>query len=191
LTFWDEFGMGVLGGLMIKKPLFFDNYKTGVLYREFESSVDVEKTADALEKIMAMDQLLSLMNIDNLSFASERLLTYKNMLLTLWARDFLGMPEILAPISIEKFASFYRKLFDRGQILKNDACPKVPTEMKTVFINWLLQRAKLARHEISKDLEQILEELFMEIENEYAMVAQEDLDPRFVNLFLLEQANGI
>jgi hypothetical protein len=191
LTFWDEFGMGVLGGLMIKKPLFFDNYKIGVLYREFGSSVDVEKTADALEKIMAMDQLLSLMNIDNLSFASERLLTYKNMLLTLWARDFLGMPEILAPISIKKFASFYRKLFDRGQILKNDSCPKVPTEMKTVFINWLLQRAGLSRHEISKDLEQIIEELFMEIENEYAMVAQEDLDPRFVNLFLLEQANGI
>jgi hypothetical protein len=191
LTFWDEFNMGVLGGLMIKKPLFFDNYKTGVLYREFESSMDVEKTVDALEKIMAMDQLLSLIKIDNLSFASERLLTYKNMLLTLWARNFLGMSEILAPISVEKFASFYRKLFNREQILKNNACPMVPIEMKIVFINWLLQRAGVARHEISKDSEQILEELFMEIENEYAMVGQEDLDPRFVNLFLLEQANGI
>jgi hypothetical protein len=191
LAFWDEFNMGVLGGLMIKNPLFFDNYKTGILYREFESSADVEITADVVEKIMAMDQLLSLIKIDDLSFASERLLTYKNMLLTLWARNFLGMSEILAPIPIKKFTSFYQKLFDRGQILKNDACPKVRTEMKTTFINWLLQKAGLTHHEISKDLEQILEELFMEIENEYAMVAQEDLDPRFVNLFLLEQTNGI
>jgi hypothetical protein len=191
LTFWDEFNMGVLGGLMIKKPLFFDNYKTGILYREFESSVDVEITADVLEKVMAMDQLLSLIKVDDLSFASERLLTYKNMLLTLWARNFLGMSEIIAPISIEKFASFYQKLFGRGQVLKNNACSKVPTEMKTTFINWLLQKANLTHHEISKDLEQILEELFMEIENEYGMVAQEDLDSRFVNLFLLEQANGI
>jgi hypothetical protein len=191
LTFWDEFQMGLLGGLMIKKPLFFDNYESGVLYREFESSADIDKTSEALEKIMAMDQLLSLIKIDDPFLASERLLTYKNMLLTLWARNFLGLPKTLAPISIEKFGSFYRKLFDCGPVLKNDDCLKVPTEMKIAFTNWLLQETGPARDEITKNLEQVLEELFGEIENECAMVAQQDLDPRFVNLFLLEQANGI
>jgi hypothetical protein len=186
LTFWDEFRMGVLGGLMIKKPLFFDNYETGVLYREFESSADIEKTVDALEKIKKMDRLLSLMKIKSFFLTPERLLTYKNMLLTLWARNFLGLPETLAPISIEKFGSFFQKLFDRKPVHQNDDCPKVPTEMKSAFINWLLQKTGLARHEISRDLEQIFEELFSEIENEYAMVAQKNLDPRFVNLFLLE-----
>jgi hypothetical protein len=39
---------------------------------------------------------------------------------------------------------------------------------------------------MSKGLEDMLEELFNEIENEYTMVTQKDLDPRFVNLFLLE-----
>jgi hypothetical protein len=191
MTFWDEFRMGVLGGLMIKKPLFFDNYETGALYREFESSADIEKTADTLEKIMAMDGLLSLIKIENLFHSSEHLLTYKNMLLTLWARNFLSLPETLTPISIEKFGSFFQKLFDRKPVHQNDDCPKVPTEMKIGFINWLLQRTGLARHEISKELEQILEELFSEIESEYAMVAQKDLDTRFVNLFLLERVNGI
>ena len=186
LTFWDEFRMGVLGGLMIKKPLFFDNYETGVLYREFESSADIEKTADALEKIMEMDRLLSLMKIKSFSLTHQRLLTYKNMLLTLWARNFLGLPETLTPISIEKFGPFYGNLFDREPVHQSDTCPKIPSEMKLAFINWLLQKTGLPRHEISRDLGQIFEELFSEIENEYAMVAQKDLDPRFVNLFLME-----
>jgi len=186
LTFWDEFRMGVLGGLMIKKPLFFDNYETGVLYREFESSADIEKTADALEKIMEMDRLLSLIKIKSFFLTPERLLTYKNMLLTLWARNFLSLPETLAPISIEKFGPFYGNLFDREPVHQSDTCPKIPSEMKLAFINWLLQKTGLPRHEISRDLEQIFEELFWEIENEYTMVAQKDLDPRFVNLFLLE-----
>ncbi len=191
LTFWDEFRMGILGGLMIKKPLFFDNYETGVLYREFESSTDIEKTADALDKIIAIDQLLFLIKTDDLLLASERILTYKNMLLTLWARNFLGLPETVNPISIEKFGLFYRELFDRGPVHQSNIHPKIPTQMKTAFINWLLQVTGLARHEISNDLERIFEELFSEIENEYAMVAQKDLDARFVNLFLLEQVNGI
>jgi hypothetical protein len=191
LTFWDEFHMGILGGLMIKKPLFFDNYETGVLYREFESSSDIEKTIHALEKIIAMDQLLSFIKIDGPFFVPEHLLTYKNLLLTLWARSFLGLSKTLAPISIKKFGSFYRTLFDPEQVLKNDARPKVSTEMKAAFTNWLLKETGMAHHEISSNLEQIIEELFMEIENECGMVSEQDLDSRFVNLFLLEQANGI
>ena len=186
LTFWDELRMGVLGGLMIKKPLFFDNYETGVLYREFESAEDIEKTSDALEKIMAMDSLLSLINIDDPLLASEHLLTYKNTLLTLWARNFLGLPETLTPISVKTFGPFYRKLFDREPGLQHDAYPEVPAEMKMNFINWLIQTTGLDRHEMSKSLEDMFEELFNEIENEYTMVTQKDLDPRFVNLFLLE-----
>jgi hypothetical protein len=191
LTFWDEFQMGILGGLMIKKPLFFDNYETGVLYREFESSSDIEKTINALEKIIAMDQLLSFIKIDGPFSVPEHLLTYKNLLLTLWARNFLGLTRTLAPISIKKFGSFYRTLFDPEQVLKNDARPKVSTEMKAAFTSWLLKETGMARHEIPNNLELILEELFMEIENECGMVSEQDLDPRFVNLFLLEQANGI
>ncbi len=44
LGFWGEAWLGVLGGLLIKKPLFFDNYQTGVLYREFRSLADIQTT---------------------------------------------------------------------------------------------------------------------------------------------------
>ncbi|MFO8086094.1 MAG: DUF6178 family protein [Desulfobacterales bacterium] len=186
LTFWDEFCMGVLGGVLIKKPLFFDNYQTGVIYREFFSYSDIEKTSRVLDQIIDMDRLLSLMHFEDLLLASKRLLTYKNLLMTLWARNFLGLPEKAAPVSIEKFGPFFDKLFDEKPVSDVEDYRKIPVEMKTSFLNWLLDRSGLAFNEISRELGQILEELFQEIENEYAMVAQKDLDPRFVNLFLLE-----
>ena len=191
LTFWDEIKMGILGGLLIKRPLFFDNYETGTLYREFESSVDIEKTTEALEKIVAIDRLLSLVKVDGPLFVPERLLTYKNVLLTLWARKYLQLPETLSPIPMKTFGFFYQKLFDRKPDMANGACPKISDEMKMDFTHWIMDTTGGSRHEISKDLEQIFEELFMEIESEYAMVTPKDLDARFVNLFLLEQVDGI
>ena len=53
IGFWGEEWVGVLGGLLIKKPLFFDNYQTGVIYREFQSMEDVIKTRTSLNQIMS------------------------------------------------------------------------------------------------------------------------------------------
>ena len=64
LTFWGEQWLGVLGGLLLKKPLFYDNYKTGVLYREFTSLEDIEAMEDIFNQVKAVDDLLSLMPID-------------------------------------------------------------------------------------------------------------------------------
>jgi len=43
----------------------------------------------------------------------------------------------------------------------------------------------LKDYEISKRLGQTFEDLFNEIESEYGLVATEEIDPRFVHLFLL------
>jgi len=45
----------------------------------------------------------------------------------------------------------------------------------------------LKDYEISRRLGQTFEDLFNEIELEYGRVAVEEIDPRFVHLFLLEQ----
>ncbi len=63
LTFWGEQWLGVLGGLLVKKPLFYDNYQAGVLYREFSSLEDIRMTEDSFNQIKALDDLLSLMTI--------------------------------------------------------------------------------------------------------------------------------
>jgi hypothetical protein len=64
---------------------------------------------------------------------------------------------------------------------------KVPQEMKTDFLNWLAAQTGLRDFEISERLGQTFEDLFNEIELEYGRVAASEIDPRFVQLFLLER----
>ncbi len=63
LSFWDEEWLGVLGGVLLKKPLFFDNYRTGQMYRDFATYEEVQATEQVLSQIMAFDSLLRLMDL--------------------------------------------------------------------------------------------------------------------------------
>ena len=111
LTFWGEHWLGVLGGLLIKKPLFYDNYKTGVLYREFASLEEIRATEDIFNRIKDVDDLLSLMAIEIDHPASYGFLTYKNLLLTLWSADYLNLPgRKLRPVDLKKFRKFFKAL---------------------------------------------------------------------------------
>ncbi len=183
LTFWGEQWMGVLGGLLLKKPLYYDNYQRGVLYREFESSEDVAGTAALFDRITAVDDLLSLLAVRLNSPGRYGFLTYKNLLLTRWAGRRLGLQqETLEPIPFKAFTPFFRELLPPGAAEPR----RVPAELKTGFIDWLAAETGLKDFEISGRLGTVFEELFGEIEAEYGRVAPKDLDPRFVQLFLLK-----
>ncbi len=184
LSFWGEEWLGVLGGLLIKKPLFFDNYKTGVLYREFDSIDDIKETERVLNEIIAFDDLLSLMAIE-VKPLSDSLLTHKNFLLTLWARNYLGLSEELSPLALNELKRFFDDLFTGFPDPGKDRPRKTNISMKESFLNWLSDKAGLDPYEISKKLGQALENLFSEIESEYGKVSTKDLDPRYVYLFLL------
>jgi len=181
LTFWGEVWLGILGGLLLKKPRYFDNYKTGVLYREFESVDDVRETEFSLSDIMACDNLLSLMEIQLEPVSSYRLLTFKNLWLTLWVRNYTGLSAEARPIALSEFKRFYKKLWAAGE-----KPLKIRRSMKESCLRWLAEQSGLGEYEISQSLGQVLEALFLELEDEYGQVAAEDLDPRFVYLFLLE-----
>ena len=58
--------------------------------------------------------------------------------------------------------------------------------MKQNFLDWLTADTGLKDIEISARLGQTLENLFEEIESELDRVTGKDLDPRYVQLFLLE-----
>jgi hypothetical protein len=181
LTFWGEEWLGVLGGLLLKKPLFFDNYKTGVLYREFGAMDDVREAEIALSDIIACDNLLSLMEIQLEPVSSYRLLTFKNLWLTLWVRNYTGLSADARPITLKEFKRFYEKLWAAGEKPLN-----IRRSMKETCLRWLAEQSGLGEYEISQSLGQVLEALFLELEDEFGQVATEDLDPRFVYLFLLE-----
>lgn len=180
LSFWDQTGMGVLGGLFIKKPLFYDNYATGVLYREFISSDDVEKTAKVLNEIIYLDELLALTAVKPEQI-SDALLTYKNLILTLWARHYLGLSKKPAPLTLDEFKRFFDDLWS------GEGKPrKTSRKMKEAFLHWLSDRTGQALYEISQKLDQTLENLFNEIESELGEVSSKDLVPEYIHLFLIK-----
>ena len=186
LTFWGEQWLGGFGGLLIKKPLYFDNYETGVLYREFISLEEIRETENFFNQIKAVDELLSLMSINLASPSSYGFLTYKNLILTLWARHYLGQPvKKVQPLALKQFKIFYEKLLPGKP--DADQSRTVPAEMKKSFLDWVSEDTGLKDYEITEMVGQTFENLFAEIENEYGRVAAKDLDPRYIHLFLLKQ----
>ena len=186
LNFWDETWLGVLGGLLIKRPLFFDNYKTGVLYREFFSYEDIKKIEKILDEIISIDNLLSLIILKP-KILSYDFLTYKNLILTLWAKNYLNLSkgsndfEEFSPLILGEFKSFFNDLWT------DQEKPRfIRISMKESFLKWLADKTGLADYEITRRMEKTLENLFCEIEGEYGDVDEKHLDSKHIHLFLLE-----
>jgi hypothetical protein len=187
LGFWGEAWLGVLGGLLIKRPLFFDNYASGVLYREFVDLNDIIQTQKALDQIIAMDHLLSRMSLDLSTAPKSGFFNYANLLMTLWANHYLDQPkdaEAPQPISLNRFRSFFETLWENKA-----ATISISNDMRENFLNWLAHRSALATFEITQHLGPSLEALFQMVEDELGSVAAEDLDPRHIYLFLLKPAD--
>lgn len=184
LHFWGERLMGVIGGLLVKRPLYFDNYKTGVLYREFETMTDIRRTRAALRRTMAFDDLFSRLSIDLTQPPKQVLITYKNLLLTLWVRGRLGLSAAPEPIPLTQFRPFFTDLWE---IAEPGRAPVIRESHKADFLGWLAQESGFTEPEISRNLGKALERLFDEIADEYGRLSPQDLESRFVNLFLLTQ----
>jgi len=60
--------------------------------------------------------------------------------------------------------------------------------MKELFIQWIAKKSGLAEHKIVRDMGQTFEELFNELEVEYGQVAAGDLNPRYINHFIISSA---
>jgi len=180
LSFWGEEWLGVLGGLLIKKPLFYDNYQTGVLYREFSSSSDIKKSEAILNEIIAFDGLLSHLLLPATKLSSIKYLTYKNLVLTQWARHYLGLSSESLFITLKECRLFFNDLWS-----KEHSVPVIRTFMKTSFLNWISDATGLTRMEITGQSGSTLDRLFEEIEDEYGRVANRDLDPKHMYHFLL------
>lgn len=182
LAFWGEAWLGVLGGLLVEKPSFFDNYQTGELYREFDTFADIQNTQSVLEEIITFDLILSLMEINLPDIAIKRRLSYKNLLLTLWADHHTGIQpnaKVPVPIPLNAFKDFFKELWDP------DRPGKISETIKTIFLDWLSNRSELTVINLSHKIGNTLTSLFAELEMEMGYVSFQNLDPRFIHLFLV------
>ncbi|MCD6586167.1 MAG: hypothetical protein J7K96_10435 [Desulfobacteraceae bacterium] len=180
LSFWGERFVGVIGGLLINRPKFYDIQQTGNLYREFETMADAEMTGNTLRQAMTYDNLLSAMAIRTDNFSKNRFITCENLLMTLWARHCLELSPEMSPIPVSVFRPFFTDLWESGK-----KPPAIKDSKKTEFLQWLASESGLLENKISHDLGNALELLFNDIAKDYGTIQLDDLDPRFVTIFLL------
>lgn len=184
LSFWGQEWMGVLGGLLIKKPLYFDNYATGVLYREFARLEDVRKTEATLQSIIAFDDLFALMAVEIPRYPGNTPATCQNAILTLWANHCLGTGRDRGapiPLAPPQLRTFLERLWQEGVHPR-----RIKDSMREQFLGWLAERSGLTAYGIAERMGPALQDLFALMESELGAVAAGDLDPRYVHLFLLK-----
>ncbi len=185
LSFLGENFLGVIGGLFLDRPLYFDNYKSGVLYNNFTSLAQIAQTEKTLNKIIAVDKILMAMDIDIKSF-TQGVLTWKTLILTLWARARLKLPSILEPIDLQTFKEFFKALFTNIEI-KSEQLNQAGHIQRDDLIFWVSEASSIDQDNLPEELIEVLTDLINELENEYAGVRPDNLDPRFIPHFLLKR----
>jgi len=179
--FWGDAWSNTLEGLIAERPLFCGGFtEEGEPYREFRSVEDIIHCQKVLDQMIALDELLSVMfpphRLENLS-KSFQPLTFKNLLLTCWAQQHLGLDEAAEPLDAEEM----RSLFD--DLWGGDNKPyHAQKKMRESFSAWLAKRSGKA----AGDVDVIATDLMDELENEYGSVSVNDLDPVFVKHFLVK-----
>jgi hypothetical protein len=178
LSFLGEYFLGVAGGLFLERPMYFDNYRKGVLYRDFRTIEDIARTNEQLDKIIAIDMVLGRIDADTATFR-QGMLTYKTLVLTLWAKNRLGLTPTLEPIRVEDFREFFIQFF--SEPVRNS---KDNIRQKD-FLLWVSEAAQLEETQIPQAFVKVAQDLVDELEDEYASVNQNQIDPRFMPHFLL------
>ncbi|MFP3979859.1 MAG: DUF6178 family protein [Desulfobacterales bacterium] len=186
LSFFGERLVGHIGGLLLARPKYFDNYETGQLYRDFETLADVADAQTALHEAMAFDEIFSQMGLDTARLPTRHFLTHENLLLTLWAKNRLELEESPEPIPVDMFRPFFTGLWETGQ-----KTPRITDSARSDFLDWLSQATGMSRDTIFEKTGRALEHLFSKIADEYKAVSAQDLDPRFVHLFILKHDKPI
>jgi hypothetical protein len=186
LTFWGEAWLGVVGGLLLKRPLYFESGPRGHHYREFSSLDEVHAGRRELTRIRAVDQLLARMPLELPPARRYGHLTYKSVLLTLWARSELGLGRMLQPIGLERFRRFWESLFAARSPESAGGRP-LADGRRRAFAEWLARQSGHTAEDLAAAIGPVLEDLFTELGEEYGRVSSEAIDPRYLTHFLLNR----
>ncbi|MCD6262526.1 MAG: hypothetical protein J7J52_05840 [Deltaproteobacteria bacterium] len=178
-TFWGDLYGGILSGILRERPMFYSIEDQKEEFRGFESLSETEKCKDILEQIIAIDNLLSFLEMqaeDTLNIPKDA--TFIPLIFNFWARKFLGMAPSFSGISMEKAKDMF------AMLRVGDKHP--PFQMKEFeqqFISDMTEYlpATEANIDILKDALLRLWNMFKEA---FESVLIEDLDPRYMRDFI-------
>ncbi|MFO7716343.1 DUF6178 family protein [Desulfosarcina sp.] len=185
LTFWDENWLGLLGGLLLDRPKFYDPSDRGSSYHDFQSLREIEATRRGLDQVIALDRLLNHLKIPMAPVRKIRFLTYKNLLLTLWARVWLGEAPIDADTPSLRISRSAFKKFYAGLWTDHEDHRIIGDAPRADFLKWAADASGLSETDLSNSLGSVFEALFNQIDSDLAPVEPGNLDPHHVHLFLL------
>ncbi|WP_299978924.1 DUF6178 family protein [Desulfobacula sp.] len=180
LSFFGEDFLGVIGGLFLDRPLYYDNYASGELYRDFKSLLDITVTDKILKQIISLDRMISKLDVNIKSF-KEGVLTYKTLILTLWAKDRLNLAPTLEPIDTITFKDFFIALFSKPDSDETDQL-----QLNDLII-WTSEATGIKETDLTEEFLEVLTDLIKELETEYGSVNPKNIDPRFIPHFLLRE----
>jgi hypothetical protein len=181
LQFWGEKWMGILGGMLLKRPRYYADFEDGELYREFKLISEVQHVKKIFKQINAFDEMLSFFSVE-MNIATDDQLTIQNMLLTLFARDQLELSHQVAPIPIAKFEPFYRSLW-KLDTNKSQTC--IHPLVKASFLQWFAKKTRFDTDYIEHRLGDAFDQIFSDLHTEMCDISFDDLSPKHVYLFLL------
>ncbi len=113
-------------------------------------------------------------------------LTYKNVLLTLWARSAIGLADTLRPIAAEAFRPVWASLFEAAPD-ESAVGRRIGNTSREAFRQWLARRAKQGWQGLEPVIGPLAEALLSELEAEYGRVSAAAIEPRYIAHFLLEK----
>jgi hypothetical protein len=183
LGFWGEDWGGTLEGLLKKKPLFHTGMPGSEPYREFRTLEEIAAYQHVLDGVIATDDLLSLLfpkSPTAFPVDAYQPVTFKNLVLTCWARHHLKISGDVEPLTMEQLKILFESLWK-----KPAKHHRIDPGMKQAFIDWLQLRSGMRAEELKNTPTSTLDFLFVELEQEYGAVSQEDLDPRYIKHFLV------
>ncbi len=201
MSFMGELWFGLLGGLLLDRPMYFDNYETGTLYREFAAPADIQQTSEKIDQLAAFDKIIGII-CPEIEKKPSIYINYQNILFTLWAKNRLGMDSSLSPIPMNQFKNFFRELFAFKQNNKNNmdddgnnreigGYGNIDINKRKDLVLWLLEQPDIKskienKEKIFKTIQPVFNAFFDELENEYGHVKPDDLDPGLISHFILK-----
>jgi hypothetical protein len=183
LSFWDAPREGMLEGLLKKRPLLYTDVSAEEPYREFQTLEEVTQCQEEIDEMMALDDLFASLfpERDDVGPAQAFFpVTFKNLLLTSWARNELGQSGPFQSLSEEAMKTFFAGLWDATR-----KPHRVSEERKDAFWIWLQNRSGIASEKMRERIGRAADILFKELEEEYGAVTPEHLEARFVKHLLV------
>ncbi|PIE71042.1 MAG: hypothetical protein CSA22_04770 [Deltaproteobacteria bacterium] len=179
LRFWGEQGMGVLGGLLLDRPQWFDTDATvDSFYRAFASVSDANAAKRCLETLIALDTVLSCI-VTRTDWIQKRDISAMEVFFTLWALKKIGKEgDQRALYSREATTAF--DYFWQGAGVPRSVSPVLVDEVR----EWLhCKQAFSGDEERQTAFLSWLADAVGQIENEYGTVKTSDVDARFLRMF--------